>query len=228
MSVTPDYQLAALQQRLGHRFTDTGLLVHALTHSSHSKTHNERLEFLGDSLLGASISMLLFQSHADADEGALSRLRTRLVRGETLAEIARELALGDCLRLGLGERKSGGRLRASILADALEALLAAVYLDAGINAVQAVVERLFQARIDQLPDAESLKDPKTRLQELLQARGLELPQYELLDQSGPDHDRSFTISCRLSAQNQCWQAEAASRRKAEQKAATAALRELQQ
>ncbi|MDA3934295.1 MAG: ribonuclease III [Gammaproteobacteria bacterium] len=228
MSVTPDYQLDALQQRLGHRFTDTGLLVHALTHSSHSKTHNERLEFLGDSLLGASISMLLFQSHADADEGALSRLRTRLVRGETLAEIARELALGDCLRLGLGERKSGGRLRASILADALEALLAAVYLDAGINAVQAVVERLFQARIDQLPDAESLKDPKTRLQELLQARGLELPQYELLDQSGPDHDRRFTISCRLSAQNQSWQAEAASRRKAEQKAATAALRELQQ
>lgn len=228
MSVTPDYQLAALQQRLGHRFTDTGLLVHALTHSSHSKTHNERLEFLGDSLLGASISLLLFHSHADADEGALSRLRTRLVRGETLAEIARELALGDCLRLGPGERKSGGRLRASILADALEALLAAVYLDSGINAVQAVVERLFQARIDQLPDAESLKDPKTRLQELLQARGLELPQYELLDQSGPDHDRRFTISCRLSAQNQSWQAEAASRRKAEQKAATAALRELQQ
>jgi ribonuclease-3 len=103
-----------------------------------------------------------------------------------------------------------------------------VYLDAGITAVQAVVERLFQARIDQLPDAESLKDPKTRLQELLQARGLELPQYELLDQSGPDHDRRFTISCRLSAQNQSWQAEAASRRKAEQKAATAALRELQQ
>jgi len=219
--------LAGLQQRLGYRFTDSSLLQQALTHSSHSSNHYERLEFLGDSLLGAGISMLLYQAYAQENEGALSRLRTRLVRGETLAEIARELALGDCLRLGLGERKSGGRLRASILADSFEALLAAIYLDGGIDAVLQVIERLFRGRLASLPAADSLKDAKTRLQELLQAQGLGLPHYQLLDETGPDHQRRFTVSCKLPGNEQDWRAEASSRRRAEQKAATAALQALQ-
>lgn len=219
--------LARLQQRIAYRFSDASLLQQALTHSSHSKNHYERLEFLGDSLLGAGISMLLYQAYPDENEGALSRLRTRLVRGETLAELARELELGDCLRLGLGERKSGGRLRGSILADSFEALLAAVYLDGGIDAVLQVIERLFRERIASLPTADSLKDAKTRLQELLQARGLGLPQYQLLEETGPDHQRRFTVSCRLPGDARDWQAQACSRRRAEQKAATAALQALQ-
>lgn len=219
--------LARLQRRLGYSFADNSLLQQALTHSSHSSNHYERLEFLGDSLLGAGISMLLYAAYPDENEGALSRLRTRLVRGETLAEVARELALGDCLRLGLGERKSGGRLRSSILADSFEALLAAVYLDGGIEAVLQVIEHLFQARLASLPAADSLKDAKTRLQELLQASGLGLPQYQLLDESGPDHQRRFTVSCSLPGDQRDWQAQASSRRRAEQKAATAALKALQ-
>ncbi len=219
--------LAALQQRLGYIFSDPHLLQQAMTHSSHSNQHYERLEFLGDALLGAGISMLLYRAYPNEDEGALSRLRTRLVRGETLADIGRELALGDCLRLGLGERKSGGRLRGSILADSFEALLAAVYLDGGIDAVLQVIEQLFQQRIADLPAADSLKDAKTRLQELLQAKGLGLPQYQLLDQVGPDHQRCFTVSCRLPGDPRDWRGQASSRRKAEQKAASAALQALQ-
>jgi len=220
-------QMAALQSRLGYQFSDRSLLQQALTHSSHGNNHNERLEFLGDSLLGAGISILLYQAYPHEDEGALSRLRTRLVRGETLAEIARELSLSDGLRLGLGERKSGGRLRASILANSFEALLAAIYLDGGIDAVLLVIERLYVERIAALPSADSLKDAKTRLQELLQGQGLGLPQYQLVEQSGPDHERSFIVSCQLPDSSKDWRAQASSRRKAEQKAAAAALQALQ-
>lgn len=188
--------------------------------------NNERLEFLGDALLNAAIAIELFRRRPDAPEGELSRLRAALVKGETLADIARELRIGDALKLGEGERKSGGHRRDSILADALEALVGAVYLDSDFDTACALVVELFRARLDELPSADELKDAKTRLQEYLQRRGQNPPDYEVVGTAGADHARRFTVRCRVPGVALERTATATSRRKAEQGAAQACLEAL--
>lgn len=208
--------------KLDYRFRDPGLAQLALTHRSIGKPNNERMEFLGDALLGAVVAEMLYEAHPKASEGELSRLRAQLVNGQALAVIARELELGDELKLGPGELKSGGFRRESILADAFEALIAAVYLDAGFAACREVVRGLFQPRIDALP--KSSKDAKTRLQEWLQGRGLPLPSYELKGSHGEDHAKTFDVSCMI-AEPLALSADASgpSRRAAEQDAAEIVL-----
>lgn len=208
---------------LGHDFQRTALLRLALTHRSCGHPNNERLEFLGDGVLNMVVADLLFHARPDVPEGDLSRFRARIVRERTLAEVARQLELGDHVLLGPGELKSGGFLRDSILADALEALIGAVFLDGGFDAAQSLVERLMSERIGALPDAEALKDPKTRLQELLQARAFKLPVYEVIDERGAEHDRTFTVVCRIEMLDEPIEATSTSRRKAEQAAARLAL-----
>jgi ribonuclease-3 len=214
---------AASFRSLNYRFADPALLRQALTHRSLGTPNNERLEFLGDGVLNMVVAELLFRARPGADEGDLSRLRARLVREATLAEVARDLALGDELRLGSGELKSGGYLRESILADALEAVVGAVYLDGGFDAARALISEWMQPRVEALPDAEKLKDAKTRLQELLQGRGAARPVYELVDESGADHARRFTVRCRVELLDGPITATAGSRRRAEQRAATVTL-----
>jgi ribonuclease III len=204
---------------IDYRFRDTELLERALTHRSCGPGHYERLEFLGDSLLSVVISEQLYHRRPHAPEGDLSRLRSRLVRDATLASIARELNLGEHLRLGAGELKSGGFLRESILADVFEAIIGAIFLDGGFAEARRVLCEVFAARLESLPDADTLKDPKTRLQELLQAHGHELPEYEVIDESGADHAKRFLVECRVGELTAPVTAEAASRRKAEQAAA---------
>lgn len=211
--------------KLSHRFADPALAQLALTHRSMGKPNNERLEFLGDALLGAVIAEQLFEAHPKSNEGELSRLRAQLVNGQELASVARELELGDDLRLGPGELKSGGFRRDSILADAFEALVAAVYLDAGFDACRATVRELFSERIAVL--RRSSKDAKTRLQEYLQAGGWSLPTYELTDSRGEDHAKIFDVSCAISEPVPLSvAASGASRRTAEQDAAEIVLDQL--
>ncbi len=204
---------------IDYRFRDPGLLERALTHRSCGPGHYERLEFLGDSLLSLVISEQLYHRRPHAPEGDLSRLRSRLVRDVTLASIARELNLGEHLRLGVGELKSGGFLRESILADVFESVIGAIFLDGGFEEARRVVCEVFEPRLASLPEADTLKDPKTRLQELLQAHGHELPEYEVIDESGADHAKCFRVECRVGGLTAPVTAEAASRRKAEQGAA---------
>lgn len=211
--------LQRLCRALGHEFRDTRLLEQALTHRSLGATNNERLEFLGDGLLNFVAGAALYELRPKEEEGPLSRLRASLVREESLAKIARELNLGEVLRLGESELKSGGFRRDSILADALEALLGAVYLDAGFEAARATTLKLLAALLDNLPDPQTLKDPKTRLQELLQADSRPLPQYEILSESGPPHRREFVVRCTLSDSPDTAEASGISRRSAEQQAA---------
>lgn len=212
-----------LHKTLQYRFDDPGLFSRALTHRSVNGPNNERLEFLGDAVLDFVISEALFALRPEADEGDLSRLRASLVKDSSLAGIASDLGIGEFLILGSGERKSGGHRRESILADALEALFGAIYLDAGFDAAKAVIEKIFAERLTGLPDAKELRDPKTRLQEWLQARQLSLPKYELLDVSGKDHKQRFAVSCSVAELSQITSGTASSRRKAEQKAARAML-----
>jgi ribonuclease III len=209
-----------------HVFHDAGLRQQALTHRSAGRPNNERLEFLGDSLVGMLVAEILFEAHPRADEGELTRMRAQLVSGAALAEVARALALGDVLLLGPGELKAGGHRRESILADAFEALIAAVYLDAGWEACRACVRSLFTERAAQLrvPD----KDAKTRLQEFLQARGLALPVYELVASSGDDHAKVFEVACVLESPPLRLAGQGSSRRAAEQLAATAALQQIKE
>jgi len=202
-----------------YRFSDPFLLNEALTHRSHSSSNYERLEFLGDSILNFVIADRLFELRPDDNEGSLSRLRSRVVRGETLARVARRLKLGDHLRMGEGELKSGGYLRDSILADALEAILGAIYLDAGFDTAARVIRDIFESVVVDLPDAETLKDPKTRLQEWLQGRGRPLPVYELVREEGAEHAKKFHVSCRLDDAALSATCTGTSRRKAEQAAA---------
>jgi ribonuclease III len=204
---------------IDYEFRDPGLLKQAVTHRSHGPGHYERLEFLGDSLLNLVAAEILFQNRPHATEGDLSRLRSRLVRDLTLAEIATELGLGEHLRLGLGEMKSGGFLRESILADVMEAIFGAIYLDGGFESACKVIRNLLAERELNLPDAERLKDPKTRLQELLQAHGHDLPCYEVIAESGADHAKQFEVCCSVGDWLPSVTARAASRRKAEQAAA---------
>jgi ribonuclease-3 len=204
------------------------LLKDALTHRSMGARNNERLEFLGDSVLSLVVSSRLFELHPDAQEGDLSRMRARLVRGISLADVASTIGLGKQIRLGGGELKSGGFRRASILADAFEALLGAVFLDGGYPACQRVIIDLFDPLIKDLPDAEDLKDPKTRLQEWLQARARPLPEYELQREEGADHAKKFYVTCRIPDDGTEVEASGSSRRQTEQVAATQVLRLLKE
>ncbi len=212
--------------RLGYEFRQPELLQRALSHRSVGSDNNERLEFLGDSILSYVISVDLFQRFPKIDEGGLSRLRASLVKGDTLAQLARELLLGDYLRLGPGELKSGGFRRSSILADALEALLGAIYLDSDIGTVQRIILQLFQPRLAAVNPDTALKDPKTRLQEFLQSRQLALPSYEVTKIDGKAHAQTFTVSCRIEGLDEAVVAEGSSRRKAEQTAAKLILDKL--
>ena len=202
------------------------LMRQALTHRSAGSRNNERLEFLGDSLLDLVIAEELYRRFPDASEGDLSRLRARLVRRDTLANVARELDLGSQLVLGSGERKSGGKRRASILADALEAILGAVFLDRGFEACRELVASWFAARLDSLPPAEDLKDPKTRLQEHLQASQRPLPRYRLVKAEGADHARTFHVRCEIEGESDATEASGPSLRRAEQECARLALAKL--
>lgn len=215
-----------LQARLGHEFSDTRLLERALTHRSVGARNYERLEFLGDAVLGMVIAEKLFLLDKGHEEGDLSRLRASLVNKDTLAEVAGQLDLGEVLQLGGGELKSGGFRRASILADVLESVIAAIYLDGGYSAAREFILKIFAERLANLPDPESLKDPKTRLQEVLQARQLALPEYSVIETSGPPHKRHFRVRCSVPVLEMDFEAEGASRRAAEQAAADAALKEL--
>jgi len=218
-----DDLLAWVERSFGYVFLQPALCHAALTHRSAGADHNERLEFLGDSILNCSVARLLYDAHPEADEGDLSRLRARLVSGETLAQIAADLGLGEYLRLGPGELKTGGFRRASILADALEALLGAIFLDSGFDAAAAAVARIMGPRMSDLPAAGLLKDPKTRLQEALQAHGLALPVYTLTGVAGDPHLQSFTVSCEIPILRLAAVGEGASRRRAEQLAAAKLL-----
>ncbi|MDP1654164.1 MAG: ribonuclease III [Rhodocyclaceae bacterium] len=214
---------ARLEKTLGYRFNRPELLRQALTHRSHSSPHNERLEFLGDSVLNCVIASLLYQRFADLKEGELSRLRANLVRQESLAEIAAAMSLGDRLLLGEGELKSGGFRRPSILADALEAIFGAVYLDAGFAAAHDCIEGLYRSRIELIDPHDAGKDAKTALQEWLQGRRMPVPQYVLLATHGDAHAQEFEVSCSIPAIDLQVTGRGASRRGAEQEAAQIAL-----
>lgn len=216
-----------LQQALGYSFVRAELLTQALTHRSYGSLNNERLEFLGDSVLNCTVAKALYDAFPDLPEGSLSRLRANLVRQETLAEIAVDLKLGDSLRLGEGELKSGGFRRPSILADALESLFGAVFLDAGFDAAQRVVLGLFDPLVAKIDPKASGKDPKTQLQEVLQSRRLPLPAYRLVDTQGEAHDQSFVVECVLAKPALSTRGIGKSRRAAEQEAARLACDALQ-
>lgn len=215
-----------LIKALDYVFKDQQLLIEALTHRSASSNNNERLEFLGDSILNFVIAAELFERYPDSPEGDLSRLRASLVKKDGLVLIAHDLSLGEYLTLGSGEMKSGGHRRDSIQADAVEAIFGAVYLDSGFKACQQLILSLYQNQLNNAPDPATLKDPKTRLQELLQGRKLALPRYEVLDISGKSHQQTFLISCLIDELSIVTEAKASSRRKAEQKAALKAIDEL--
>ena len=216
-----------LQKALAYQFSDEKLLQLALSHRSASKQNNERLEFLGDALLDLIISEVLFTKFPAAKEGELTRSRAALVRGETLAEIAREINLGEYILLGSGELKSGGFRRESILSDALEALFGAIYLDGGLESCRATVLALYTDRLATNDVLENTKDSKTRLQEWLQAKKKPLPSYVVLNESGTAHDKEFTVKCELGNPNASATATGASKRIAEMAAAEQILQALQ-
>jgi len=211
-----------LTKQLGYVFHDATLLARALTHRSHGSQNYERLEFLGDSILSFIVADVLYDRFPQLSEGELTRLRATLVRRETLATLARELDLGDCLELGGGELKSGGFDRDSILADALEAVFGAVYKDGGIEATRDVVLRRYQPILDSIDPNSILKDPKTRLQEFLQRKSLATPIYTVLELSGEPHQQRFVVECRVPGLTEAVRGEGSSRRYAEQAAATRA------
>lgn len=225
--MTTSAALDRFSRRLGYSFRDPARLALALTHRSAASVNNERLEFLGDGLINFVAGEALFRAHPQAEEGDLSRLRASLVREESLARLAERLDLGEALILGPGELKSGGFRRASILADALEAVLGAVYLDGGFEAAREVCERLLSEPLAQLPDPAQLKDAKTRLQERLQGQGRPLPLYEVHGMEGPAHRQQFTVLCQLTDSAERTEGRAASRKSAEQDAAEKMLTILQ-
>lgn len=216
-----------LQQALGYTFSRPELLLQALTHRSSGAANNERLEFLGDSVLNCAVARALYDAFPDLPEGSLSRLRANLVRQETLADIATALKIGDNLRMGEGELKSGGFRRPSILADALESLFGAIFLEAGFDVAHRVVRGLFDPLVAQIDPRASGKDAKTQLQELLQSRRLPLPTYQLVSTEGEAHDQSFTVECVLAKPALVTRGTGKSRRAAEQDAAHQACGVLQ-
>lgn len=218
--------LIALQRRLQHEFSNPSLLTRAVTHRSFSVDHNERLEFLGDSVLNLAVADLLYERLSALPEGDLSRVRANLVKQETLHQLAVELGLPDVIRLGEGEARSGGQKRPSILADALEAIIGAVYLDAGFSAAQSLVHRLFKA-VEINPEMEAIgKDPKTELQEWLQGRKMNLPLYRVVGTQGAAHKQTFDVECEIIELNFSERGIGGSRRAGEQAAAAAMLQTL--
>jgi ribonuclease-3 len=222
----PQPGLNALYHQLHYEFSDQELLRRALTHRSRASLHNERLEFLGDSILGFVAAEFLYTQFENIPEGTLTRLRAKLVRRETLAEVARDLQLGDHLLLGSGEAKSGGHERDSILADALEAVIGAIYIDGGLSAARDFTLSVFKQHLDQLNPVKLDKDAKTQLQEHLQQMGYQIPHYKILDVTGPSHEQRFIVQCTVENLEQAFEGEGTSRRKAEQTAAEKALNAL--
>ena len=218
--------LDRLQRRLGYTFQDPERLLLALTHRSFGNQNNERLEFLGDSLVNMIIAEYLYHHFERAREGQLSRLRARMVKGVTLAEIGREFELGQYLRLGSGEKKSGGFRRDSILADAVESIIGAIYLDSDFDTCRQRVLDWFEKRLQRLDLQDTQKDPKTRLQEYLQSRQFPLPRYEVISVDGEAHAQTFHVSCALPSLDRKTTGAGSSRRIAEQQAARAALKQL--
>ena len=215
-----------LEHSLHYFFTDKSLILTALTHRSFGKSNNERLEFLGDSILGYLVAERLFQRFTAAPEGALSRMRSSLVNQTTLSSIARELDLGGCLRLGDGEKKTGGD-RDSILADALEALIAAIYLDSGLENCGRVVDSLFESRLQDDIEIVQQKDPKTQLQEFSQARGHRLPEYSVVKVEGEAHNQIFYVQCSVEGFAKIEACVGSSKRSAEQAAAKEMLKSIE-
>jgi ribonuclease-3 len=215
-----------LMQKIGYTFENKSYLKQALTHRSAHAKNNERFEFLGDAVLSAIISRALYFQYPLENEGQLSRLRANLVKGEMLADLATELNLGDFLILGPGELKSGGFRRASILADALEAMIAAVFFDGGYSACETVVLKLFQSRLKSSLQHLNVKDPKTQLQEYLQAKKLPLPEYTLTQTIEHDQESTFYVTCSIQQLNHSAKGQGATRRKAEQEAAETLLKSL--
>lgn len=215
-----------LQTILHYHFKNEDLLQTAITHRSFSKNkNNERLEFLGDSVLGLVISGYIFKRLTSSSEGELSRVRASLVKEEALAKVARDINLGDFLLLGSGELKSGGYRRASILSDALEAIFGAIYLDAGFSQCKKTILFLYEDYLVTLPSSADLKDPKTSLQEYLQGKKIDLPVYQVIKTEGKSHDQIFTVECLISGLNIIAQGKGSSRKKAEQMAASSALKQ---
>lgn len=215
-----------LTKLLSPELMATDTFVRAITHRSANGKNNERMEFLGDSVLGLIITTELYRQMPRASEGYLSRLRASLVNENTLAQLSADLALGDFLRLGPGELKSGGFRRKSILADALEALIGCIYLEQGLEQSQAFVLGIFQEKLADLPSEDALKDPKSRLQEFLQSRGYDIPDYELMGVEGEAHRQTFTAECRIPVLSIITQGISGSRRKAEQSAAALAFKQV--
>ncbi len=218
-----DKAAAWLKQSLAYAFEDEQLLKQALTHRSAPGPNNERLEFLGDAVLQLVASELVFEKTPNASEGQLSRLRSTLVKDTTLAEIAADLGVGEFLILGSGEKKSGGHRRSSILADALEAIFGAIYLDAGLEGARQVIHNAYGERLHDLPEAADLRDPKSRLQEHLQGRKMALPDYAVQNISGKAHKQSFEVSCSIAELDAVTIGAGLTRRDAEQEAALAML-----
>ncbi|MBE1276893.1 ribonuclease III [Enterovibrio baiacu] len=215
-----------LQRRIRYEFSDMALLSLALTHRSASGQHNERLEFLGDSILSFVVADDLYHRFPNVDEGDMSRMRATLVRGNTLAELGREFELGDVLQLGPGELKSGGFRRDSILADAVEAIIGAIYLDSDLETVRGIVLGWYKERLDTIMPGANQKDPKTRLQEFLQGRRKPLPAYNVTKVQGEAHNQQFTVECEVAGLERPVVGKGSSRRKAEQAAAELALEKL--
>ncbi|WP_286234881.1 ribonuclease III [Thalassotalea sediminis] len=215
--------IAQLEKRLGYQFKQPQLLLRALTHRSAKGQHNERLEFLGDSILGFTIAQALYEKFPKENEGDLTRMRSSLVKGVTLAEIGRNFELGQHLILGPGELKSGGHRRESILEDAVEAIIGAVFLDADIDTCKQLVLSWFEQRLNDIKPGLAQKDPKTRLQEYLQGRKIALPLYEVINTSGQSHNQEFTVRCTTAEISQPVITKGSSRRKAEQAAAEKVL-----
>lgn len=224
MTQQPD--LERVQRTIGYQFNDPERLLLALTHRSFGNQNNERLEFLGDSIVNMVIAERLFKTFEKAREGQLSRLRARLVKGVTLADIGREFNLGDSLRLGSGELKSGGYRRDSILADAVESIIGAMYLDSDFETCRSHILRWFDERLTKLDLQDTQKDPKTRLQEYLQSRQLPLPRYEVIAVEGEAHAQTFEVSCKMDSLDRETHGRGSSRRNAEQQAARNALKAL--
>ena len=221
-----DIRFNQLSKRLNYRFENRELLQQSLTHRSAGNPHNERLEYLGDSILGFIMARYLYDKFPELPEGKLTRMRSSLVKGETLAGIAREMQLGEVIRLGPGEMKSGGFSRDSILSDAVEAVIGALYLEAGIEKTEEMVLMWFESRLTVLDPDYHPKDNKTRLQEYMQGKRLPLPEYQVIQITGKSHNQRFFVSCKIQELDVPVEGEGTSRRKAEQDAAQKVIRKL--
>ncbi|WP_173292417.1 ribonuclease III [Thiosulfativibrio zosterae] len=228
MTFEQQAKIQRLEKALGYTYQNKDFLLRALTHRSVGARNNERLEFLGDSLVNFMIADILYHQFEKISEGDLSRIRAHLVKGDTLAEIGKEFNLSEFLKLGPGELKSGGFRRLSIIADAVEAIIASIYEDGGLDECREFVKRIYVSRLEDLDPKEVGKDPKTRLQELLQSMQEPLPEYSVISVNGPAHAQMFTISCYVAKLNTKFEATASNRRKAEQKSAKQALSKLEE